>query len=143
MRSCARKTSFFCSKALESCVPAHENTYKKHFFASFFLFLIRRFLKKWIIFYSSYACSIFPKSREVPYRGFLGMAHLPVSLLLPWSSPPRPSPVQALTEHLLLASFLLPWSSPPRQRLAQSPVQARAEPLLPPPPSYLAFNLLP
>ena len=27
MQSYVRKTSFFCTNALESCVPAHENTY--------------------------------------------------------------------------------------------------------------------
>ena len=49
MQSYVRKTSFFCTNALESCVPAHENTYwKSRFFALLFIFY-SMFLKKWII----------------------------------------------------------------------------------------------
>ena len=49
MQSYVRKTSFFCTNALESCVPAHENTYLNSRILHHFLFFIRPFLKKWII----------------------------------------------------------------------------------------------
>ncbi len=51
---------------------------KNIFFASFFIFdsTVSRKMDHFDI---SFACSFFSKSREVTYRGFLGMAHLPVS----------------------------------------------------------------
>ena len=77
-QSNVRKTSFFCTNALESCVPAQENTYQKHFFASFFIFdsTVSRKMDHFDI---SFACSIFSKSWEVTNYGFLGAAHLPGS----------------------------------------------------------------
>jgi hypothetical protein len=80
MQSYLRKTSFFCTYALESCVAAHENTYyqvKIMIFASFFIF-DSTVSKKMDHFDILFACSFFSKSWEVTNYGFLDVAHLPL-----------------------------------------------------------------
>ena len=81
MLSYIRKTSFFCTNALESCDPAHETPTKNQSFCIIFIF-DSNVSRKMDHFDISFACSIFSKSWDVPNNGFLGAAYRPVSLNL-------------------------------------------------------------